>query len=174
MSDDSEEETNVVEPVQAEVEKQPEKDNEITSKAEEVKEIVEMENVKDLIEAIKENTQAFLDENENGSPFSLEEVTHFINKMNQTPEMVKDKYLVSSFIPSVFLVSMNYQDGGELDEKNLDKLAITKEQYDEVKPYFDKLYNAINDIKIALEEDIYGKEDEENFVIIKKQKRRDY
>ena len=94
--------------------------------------------------------------------------------MDQTPEMVRDKYLVSSFIPSVFLVSMNYQDGGELDEKNLDKLAITKEQYDEVKPYFDKLYNAINDIKIALEEDIYGKEDEENFVIIKKQKRRDY
>ena len=174
MLDDSEEETNVVEPVQAEVEKQPEKDNEITSKAEEVKEIIEMENVKDLIEAIKENTQAFLDENENGSPFSLEEVTRFINKMDQTPETVRDKYLVSSFIPSVFLVSMNYQDGGDLDEKNLDKLAITKEQYDEVKPYFDKLYNAINDIKIALEEDIYGKEDEENFVIIKKQKRRDY
>ena len=174
MLDDSEEETNVVEPAQAEVEKQPEKDNEITSKAEEVKEIIEMENVKDLIEAIKENTQAFLDENENGSPFSLEEVTRFINKMNQTPETVRDKYLVSSFIPSVFLVSMNYQDGGELDEKNLDKLAITKEQYDEVKPYFDKLYNAINDIKIALEEDIYGKDDEENFVIIKKQKRRDY
>ena len=175
MEDEPEEETNVVvEPVQVEVEKQPEKDNEITIEAEEVKETIEMENVKDLIEVIQENTQSFLDENENGSSFSLEEVTRFINKMDQTPELVGDKYLVSSFIPSAFLVSMNYQDGGELDEDNLNKLVITKEQYEEVKPYFDKLYNAINDVKIALEDDIYGEEEEENFVVIKKPKHREY
>ena len=174
MEDEPDEETNVVvEPVQVEVEKQPEKDNEITIEAE-TKETIEMENVKDLIEVIQENTQAFLDENENGSSFSLEEVTRFINKMDQTPELVGDKYLVSSFIPSAFLVSMNYQDGGELDEDNLDKLVITKEQYEEVKPYFDKLYNAINDVKIALEDDIYGEEEEENFVVIKKPKHREY
>ena len=94
--------------------------------------------------------------------------------MDQTPELVGDKYLVSSFIPSAFLVSMNYQDGGELDEDNLDKLVITKEQYEEVKPYFDKMYNAINDVKIALEDDIYGEEEEENFVVIKKPKHREY
>lgn len=174
LEDEPEEEKPVVEPVQVEVEKQPEKDNEVTIEAEEVKETVEMENVKDLIEVIQENTQAFLDENEKGSSFTLEEVTRFINKMDQTPELVGDKYLVSSFIPSAFLVSMNYQDGGELDEDNLNKLAITKEQYDEVKPYLDHLYNAINDIKIALEDDAYGEEEEENFVVIKPPKHHEY
>lgn len=174
MLDESEGEKPVVEPVQVEVEKQPEKDNEVTIEAEEVKETIEMENVKDLIEVIQENTQAFLDENENGSSFTLDEVTRFINKMDQTPELIGDKYLVSSFIPSAFLISMNYQDGGELDEDNLNKLVITKEQYNEMKPYLDHLYNAINDAKIALEDGFYGEEEEENFVVIKRPKHHEY
>lgn len=174
MLDEPEGEKPVVEPVQVEVEKHPEKDNEVTIEAKEVKETIEMENVKDLIEVIQENTQAFLDENENGSSFTLDEVTRFINKMDQTPELIGDKYLVSSFIPSAFLISMNYQDGGELDEDNLNKLVITKEQYNEMKPYLDHLYNAINDAKIALEDGFYGEEEEENFVVIKRPKHHEY
>ena len=174
MLDESEGEKPVVEPVQVEVEKHPEKDNEVTIEAKEVKETIEMENVKDLIEVIQENTQAFLDENENGSSFTLDEVTRFINKMDQTPELIGDKYLVSSFIPSAFLISMNYQDGGELDEDNLNKLVITKEQYNEMKPYLDHLYNVINDAKIVLEDGFYGEEEEENFVVIKRPKHHEY
>ena len=174
MLDESEGEKPVVEPVQVEVEKHPEKDNEVTIKAKEVKETIEMENVKDLIEVIQENTQAFLDENENGSSFTLDEVTRFINKMDQTPELIGDKYLVSSFIPSAFLISMNYQDGGELDEDNLNKLVITKEQDNEMKPYLDHLYNVINDAKIVLEDGFYGEEEEENFVVIKRPKHHEY
>ena len=174
MLDESDGEKPVVEPVQVEVEKHPEKDNEVTIKAKEVKETIEMENVKDLIEVIQENTQAFLDENENGSSFTLDEVTRFINKMDQTPELIRDKYLVSSFIPSAFLISMNYQDGGELDEDNLNKLVITKEQYNEMKPYLDHLYNTINDAKIVLEDGFYGEEEEENFVVIKCPKHHGY
>ena len=159
-------ETIKVEPVTVEVESNTAKNTDV--KEGEI-EMIKVSDIESLKEIIKDNTENLIEEQTNGTPFSLEELTKLFSVLKNTPKETDKIIKLTSFIPKMFLYDFAFT-GTEFDESKLDKLAITYDQYEAIKPELDELFNTVEGFKIDLEESMYGEEDENTFEVIHKRK----
>ena len=159
-------ETIKVEPVTVEVESNTAKNTDV--KEGEI-EMIKVSDIESLKEIIKDNTENFIEEQTNGTPFSLEELTKLFSVLKNTPKETDKIIKLTSFIPKMFLYDFAFT-GTEFDESKLDKLAITYDQYEAIKPELDELFNTVEGFKIDLEESMYGEADENTFEVIHKRK----
>lgn len=152
----------------AEVESETNENTDVKEQKEKI--IMNDKNIEALKTIINNGIDAVNFEQTKGTPFSMEELKKFFKVLDVVPDFSSDTVRLVDIIPEPFLCDAE-NNIGELAEENIDMLFITKKQYDEIKPYIDNLYNTLNDIKIGIEEEMYGSSEIDNFEAIRRNSR---